>query len=236
MGIKKMIKAFFLREKRSSDAYIRYLRKLGIRIGEGCTIYDPVSVRIDPQNPAMLEIGNYVRITAGVQILTHDYSFSVLTAVCGDIVGSVGKTVLGNNIFIGRNALILSGVTIDDNVIIGAGSVVTKNCESGWVYGGVPAGKICTIEEMYSRRKSMEKENARILAQTYYEKNGRLPDESVMREYLMLFTPRRLPVPAELEKLMRDSGNYELCREYFLSQEAEFDGLEDFLRWCGLVQ
>jgi len=236
MGIKKIVKAILLREKRSSDAYISYLRNLGIKIGEGCIIYDPTNIKIDTQIPFMLEIGKYVRMTSGVQILTHDYSFSVLSAVCGDVVGSVEKTVLGNNIFIGRNAIILKGVTVGDNVIIGAGSIVSKDCESNCLYAGIPAKKICTIEEMYKRRKKVEKDNAKALAKAYFEKTGKLPDESVMREYLMLFSKRSDPIPDGLEKLMEGSGDYNLCRNYFETSEPEFEGLDEFLKWCGLTQ
>ena len=236
MGIKKIVRAILLREKRSSESYINYLRKLGIKIGDGCIIYDPTNIKIDTQIPFMLEIGKYVRMTSGVQILTHDYSFSVLSAVCGDIVGSVEKTVLGNNIFIGRNAIILKGVTIGDNVIIGAGSIVSKDCESSCVYAGIPAKKICTIEEMYKRRKAAEKENAKALAKSYYEKIGKLPDESILREYLMLFSKRCEPIPDGLENLMRGSGNYDLCRNYFETSKPEFEGLDEFLEWCDLTK
>lgn len=236
MGIKKIVKAILLREKRSSEAYINHLRKLGIKIGEGCIIYDPTNIKIDTQIPYMLEIGKFVRMTSGVQILTHDYSLSVLSAVCGDIVGSVEKTVLGNNIFIGRNAIILKGVTIGNNVIIGAGSVVSKDCESNGVYAGIPAKKICTVEEMYKRRKAVEKENAKALARTFYERTGKLPDELVLREYLMLFSKRNAPIPDELETLMQGSGNYDLCRKYFETSKAEFDGIDEFLKWCDLKQ
>jgi maltose O-acetyltransferase len=41
--------------------------------------------------------------------------------------------------------MILSGVRIENKVVIGAGSVVTKNLESGFVYAGVPAKKIRKI-------------------------------------------------------------------------------------------
>lgn len=236
MGIKKIVKAILLREKRSSDAYINYLRKIGIKIGEGCIIYDPTNIKIDTQIPFMLEIGNYVRMTSGVQILTHDYSLSVLSVICGDIVGSVEKTVLGNNIFIGRNAIILKGVTVGDNVIIGAGSIVSKDCESNCVYAGIPARKICSIEEMYKRRKKEEKDNAKALARAYFEKTGKLPDEFIMREYLMLFSKRDEPIPDGLEKLMEGSGCFDLCRDYFQTSEPEFAGLDEFLKWCNLTQ
>lgn len=46
---------------------------------------------------------------------------------------------IGNNVWIGANAVILPGVVIGDNCIIGAGSVVTKNVESSSVVAGNPA-------------------------------------------------------------------------------------------------
>lgn len=124
MMLKQILRRVIYREKCSSESYIKWLRNQGVTIGEGCTIYEPRSTHIDVQNPGMLEIGDYVRITAGTTILTHDYSLSVLACVEGNIIGSVEKTTLGSNIFIGRNAIILKGVTIGNNVIIGAGAVV----------------------------------------------------------------------------------------------------------------
>ena len=51
------------------------------------------------------------------------------------------KTSIGNNVSIGSNASILP-VTICDNVVIGAGAVVTKNIDTPGVYAGNPAKKI----------------------------------------------------------------------------------------------
>lgn len=53
---------------------------------------------------------------------------------------------LGKNVWIGSNVTILPGVTIGENAIIGAGSVVTKDVASDTVVGGVPAKFIKVIE------------------------------------------------------------------------------------------
>ena len=50
-----------------------------------------------------------------------------------------GPVVIGNNVWIGESARILSGVTIGDGAIIGANAVVTHDVPSGAVVGGVPA-------------------------------------------------------------------------------------------------
>lgn len=65
--------------------------------------------------------------------------------------------VIGNEVFVGAESIILPGVTIGDRVVIGAGSVVTKNLESNSVYVGSPARRICSYDEyIYRNRKSME--------------------------------------------------------------------------------
>ena len=53
--------------------------------------------------------------------------------------------VIGNNVWIGENVVILMGVTIGDNCIIGANSVVRQNAESGSVLAGVPAKLISRV-------------------------------------------------------------------------------------------
>jgi len=51
------------------------------------------------------------------------------------------NTIIGNNVLIGSNSTILP-VTISDDVVIGAGSVVTKSISKPGVYAGNPAKKI----------------------------------------------------------------------------------------------
>lgn len=73
----------------------------------------------------MIDIGENVQITIGVKILTHGYDWSVLKGYYGKVLGSSGKVTIGNNCCIGMNTVILKGTSIGDNVIVGAGSVVT---------------------------------------------------------------------------------------------------------------
>lgn len=54
---------------------------------------------------------------------------------------------IGNNVWIGSNSTILSGVTIGDNSVVAAGAVVTKDVPANTIVGGVPARFIKTIEE-----------------------------------------------------------------------------------------
>lgn len=52
------------------------------------------------------------------------------------------KITIGNNVWIGGSTCILAGTTIEQNVVIAAGSVVNGIAETGWIYGGIPARKL----------------------------------------------------------------------------------------------
>ena len=87
-------------------------------------------VYLDRTNPKGIFIGAYSGISRGAVILTHDH-------VLGDKVHR--NTKIGNNVFVGINSIILAGVTINDNVIISAGSVVKRNIPSNCIVEGNPA-------------------------------------------------------------------------------------------------
>jgi acetyltransferase-like isoleucine patch superfamily enzyme len=54
---------------------------------------------------------------------------------------------IGENCWIGMNCIILKGVTIGNNTVIGAGSIVRNNCDSDSIYAGNPAVKIRNINK-----------------------------------------------------------------------------------------
>ena len=58
-----------------------------------------------------------------------------------------GRIRFGNNVFVGAKTIVLPNVDIGDNVIIGAGSLVTKSIPPNCVYAGVPAKKICDLDD-----------------------------------------------------------------------------------------
>ena len=59
----------------------------------------------------------------------------------------IGRIQVGNNVHIGWNAIIMLGVTIGDNCVIGCGAVVTRDVPDDSVVAGVPAKVIKTIGE-----------------------------------------------------------------------------------------
>lgn len=232
--IYKVINRIKYGNKASSEVYINYLRKLGVEIGEGVRFFAPMTNTIDIQNPYMLEIGNNVRITKGVTILTHDYSWSVLAGISGEIFGGISKVSIGNNVFIGINAIILRGVSIGDNVIIGAGSVVSKNCKSNGVYAGNPAKYIMSIDEFYNRRKKAQINEAMELAINYKIKTGKNANEKIMEEYFYLYTDiNKIKSTSILDRIKR-TGYYKLCMKNSKDKKPIFDDFESFLNSCDL--
>lgn len=236
MNLKKIIKKTIFGKRASSDAYINHLRNIGVKIGNDVTIYVPTKTLIDEQYPWMITIGNHVRITEGVKILTHDYSWSVLKLLnlnneSGVILGASGKVTIGDNVFIGMNSIILRNVTIGDNVIIGSGSVVTKDCDSGYVYAGNPAKKIMKINEFFEKRKEAQLSEAKELALQYYERYGKMPEKEIFHEYFMLFTQNDDLQKCFIEK-MKQCNNYEESVRYIEINKPLFHEFKDFIKYC----
>lgn len=95
----------------NSDSYIKYLKNIGVEIGDRTSIFDPRSTIIDETRPWMIKIGNDVQITAGVTILSHGFDWAVLKGVYGEVLGSAGRVEIGNNVFLGMHSTILKGGT-----------------------------------------------------------------------------------------------------------------------------
>ena len=234
-----MIRKWRLKERASSEDYLNYLRQRGAKIGSDVHLYSSTRTLIDPTNPCLLTIGDHVRITEGVIILTHDYSWSVLKCCTdervtpGSVLGAQSPVEIGSNVFIGMNTIITRGTTIGDNVVIGAGSVVTHDCPSGGVYAGNPAKRIMSIGEYFQKRKSLQFEEAKILALRYRERFGKVPPKEYFVEYFMLFSTleEAQQTPAFREKMALLEG-YDTSVDYMMHNGPQFAGYEAFLSAC----
>lgn len=130
----------------SGDARLRYLKKRGLIIGSGCEILNGYDFGSEPY---LIEIGDNVRITAGVKITTHDGGMWVLRNLYPEFKSAdkFGRVKIGSNCHIGMNSMIMPGVTIGNNCIIGAGAIVTHDIPSNSIAVGIPARVIESISE-----------------------------------------------------------------------------------------
>lgn len=98
-----------------------FFRKSEIKVGKNCNI----TCDIRTTESYLVTIGDNVTISTEVLLLTHDASVG---KIFGKENGSdlLGKIQIGDNCFIGARATILPGINIANNVIIAAGTVVTK--------------------------------------------------------------------------------------------------------------
>ncbi len=217
----------------SSTDMLYFLRSAGIKIGKGTIFYHPGRTVVDVGRPCLLEIGEYCKITSGVTILTHDYSRSVLRRTHGEIIGEAGKTVIGDNVFIGMNAVILMGTKIGSNVIIGAGAVVSGNIPDNVVVAGNPARVIRTIQEHYEIRKAKCLKEAVEFANCFKDSNGRWPTTRELNPFFPLFLERSEDALKENKISMVLGGdNEQEVLAGFLETSPSFSGYEDFIAYC----
>ena len=87
--------------------------------------------------PYLIEIGDYCRIASDVSFFTHGGLWSQRKKYKN--LDYFGRIKIGNYTYIGEGAKIMPGVTIGSDVIIGAGSIVTKSVLDGKIVAGNPA-------------------------------------------------------------------------------------------------
>lgn len=231
-----LLRNFILKEKASPEKFAEHLKSRGVELGKNVRFYSPSNTLVDLSAPWLISIGDNTKITHGVIILTHDYSWAVLKKLPkkeGRVLGAQSPVVIGKNVFIGMNAIITRGVTIGDNVIIGAGSVVTRDCEADSVYAGNPAKKIMTIDEFYEKRACKQFEEAKKLALCYKKKFGKNPPKEIFSEYFMLFCSKEeaMSVP-EFSAQMKTNDNFEQTQVYMDNNQPTYKSYESFLEAC----
>lgn len=128
-----------------------------------------------PINKDKLKIGKFCSIACGAKFLftsanhkmrsLSTYPFPIFFEEWGldvknicDAWDNKGDIVIGNDVWIGYEAVILSGVTIGDGAIIGSRAVVTKDVEPYIIVGGVPAK---SIRKRFDDKTILKLENIR---------------------------------------------------------------------------
>lgn len=132
-----------------SQIKVFILKKKGLKIGTNCRLM----TKEIPNNLKMLSIGNHCTITSGVVLDTMNNAYRFLCKTDD----SYNQTInIKDNCFIGNNAVIMPGVTINNNTVVAAGAVVFESYPANVVLVGNPAKILCSIDEYIenSKRKS----------------------------------------------------------------------------------
>lgn len=131
-----------LRKIRGGYPTIEEWRLRGVTIGNNCDIYGS----IDWGHEFLVSMGDNVTLASGCKLLTHDGSTKKIVGY-----SRVGRIDIGNDVFIGADAIVLPNVKIGSKVIIGAGSIVTKDIPDNSVVVGNPA-KVIGAYDDYVRK------------------------------------------------------------------------------------
>ena len=97
------------------------------RVGLHNTVIGPVT------------IGNHVNLAQGITVTALNHNFDDVERRIDEQGVSTQPVVIGDDVWIGANAVILPGVTIGHHVVVAAGAVVTKDVPSRTLVAGVPA-------------------------------------------------------------------------------------------------
>ena len=97
------------------------------RIGIHCTVIGPVC------------IGSHVNLAQGITVTALNHNFSNNEQRIDEQGINTSPIVIGDDVWIGANAVILPGVTIGRHCVVAAGAVVTKDVPDYTVVAGVPA-------------------------------------------------------------------------------------------------
>ncbi len=126
---------------------VERFREAELRIGRRCYLGDDTIVSCADK----IEIGDYVLIAHGVEIYDNDsHPVDPAERRCDiDIVigGEKGRRPniparpvrIGDNVWIGSHSKIMKGVTVGNDAVVAAGSVVTRDVPAGAIVGGNPA-------------------------------------------------------------------------------------------------
>ena len=112
-------------------------RMRGVKIGRG--VFLGPGVWLDNAKPYLIEIGDYASLAGRVTVLTHSQPTLPLREILGPESKISKRTVIGKGAWVTVNCVLLPGVTVGENSIIAAGSVVTKDIPNRVLAAGSPA-------------------------------------------------------------------------------------------------
>ena len=168
------IRLYFRFIKKSNVAYARYL---GVKIGNNCQILDNPK-RVFGTEPWLIKLGDHVEITSGVRFVNHEGAIWCLRGFDDRFneFDYFEPIIVGNNVLLGLDSLIMPGVKIGNNVIVAAHSVVTKDIPDDTVVAGLPAkpiSKIGDFVEKFKKRELFPTKNMTAIQKKEYLQNNK---------------------------------------------------------------
>lgn len=153
-----MIRLFFFHHGTDAARYLSSQNIFG-EFGEDCAYH----TKIIPSEPELVKIHNNVHVAAGVKFITHDIICDMFNRhpkykKYAPWPFYRGTIEIKDNCMIGANSTLMYNTIIGPNVIIAAGSVITKNVPDGEIWGGVPARCIGYIDDLAKKRLELEDE------------------------------------------------------------------------------
>lgn len=156
----------------SPDKYARYI---GVNIGNN----NLIGKNHWSTEPYLITVGSNCQLT-NCKIFTHGGG-NVIRHLHPDFY-CFGKVKIGDYVYIGTNALIMPGVTIGNNVLVAAGSIVTKSVPANCVVAGNPAKIICSIEDYYEKNKIFDIHSKHLNIKEKEKILRSLPDDSFIKK------------------------------------------------------
>ena len=131
VGILKKI--ITLGENNCIQAGFRFGMRDALKIGNNCQVNENVYIQ-------SAIIGNYVLIAQNVSILAVTHNFdSIDIPIIKQGSTKADPVIIEDDVWIGRNVIVMPGIIIEKGAIVGAGAVVTKNVPPYAIVGGIPA-------------------------------------------------------------------------------------------------
>jgi len=155
-----LVKLYDLIADRKRRRYINKLINGGLYIGKNVEIID--TFFFDPSHCYLISVGDNCTICPGVRLIAHDASTKKFLGYT-----KLGRIDIKENCFIGDSTIVLLGVTIGPNSIVGAGSVVTRDIPPNTVAAGNPARIICSLDDYIKKMKNLA-EGKKIFDESYF--------------------------------------------------------------------
>ena len=137
--------------KKNGFQRAEYMKKKNIFAEQGSNCFwQPRNI---PPEAKLIKLHDNVVVASEVLFVNHDVIHHVFKRI--DTIHkyplNLGAIEIGSNVFIGSRCTVLPDTLIEDNVIIGAGSLVRGICGGG-VYAGVPAKRIGDFSAVMEKR------------------------------------------------------------------------------------